>query len=73
MAGFKWATRYSTASYITGSFIPDKDGELVAALHASLVCRALRRWKQGKVFYPLTAHGLRIHRTVGIIHIEVTL
>lgn len=64
---------FNTASYVAGSFIPDKAGELVAALHASLVCRALRRCKREKVFYPLTAHGLHIHRTVGIIHIEVTL
>ena len=30
--------------YKRGSFIPDKSGELVGALHLSLKCRALRRY-----------------------------
>ena len=63
----------NVASYTGGSFVPDKAGELVAALHNQLVCRTLRRCVMGKVFRPLSAHGLYMHRAIGIIHITVTI
>ena len=59
--------------YLPESFLPDKAGELMAALHTSLVCRTLRRYTKKKEVNSLTAHGLHIHRTVGITHVEVTL
>ncbi|XP_065910318.1 uncharacterized protein [Dysidea avara] len=59
--------------YISSSFQPNKIGELVAALHTSLTCRALRKYTKGKTFDLLEAHGLFIHRCVGIIHMKVTL
>lgn len=63
----------NVSTYTYNSFLSDKVGELVAALHTSLACRALRRYMRRKKFNSLTAHGLHIHRTVGIIHIEVVL
>ena len=59
-------------AYKGGSFIPDKSGELVGALHLSLVCRALRRYTEGKTLvFPLVGHGLQIHRGSGIIHMTL--
>ena len=55
--------------YVQGSFIPEKAGELVGAIHLSLVSRALRHYKKGKnVTYPLVGHGLQLHKLTGIIH-----
>ena len=59
--------------YLPGSFLLEKAGELMEALHTSLACRALRRYTKKKKVDSLTAHGLQIHRAVGINHIEVTL
>lgn len=61
------------SSYRSESFLFNKVSELVAALHTSLVCQALRRYTIGKKSDSLTAHGLHIHRTIGIIHIQLTL
>ena len=59
--------------YKAGSLLTEKVGELVAALHNGLACRALRRYvRRGKVS-SLTAHGLHIHRSLGVYHLEVTL
>jgi len=60
--------------YKGDSFIPSKAGELVGAIHLSLVCRALRRYTEGKIpVYPLVGHGLQIHKNSGIIHFELFL
>jgi len=60
--------------YKTDSFIPNKAGELVGAIHLSLVCHALQRVTEGKTLvYPLVGHGLQIHKNSGISHFEVFL
>ena len=59
--------------YTDKSFQPDKVGELVAALHTALSCRALRKCMDGKKFTSLKGHGLFVHRAVGVIHVTVTL
>ena len=65
---------YNYKPYKGGSFIPDKSGELVGALHLSLVCRALRQYTEGKTLvFPLVGHGLQIHRGSGIIHMILIL
>jgi len=44
--------------YKADSCIPNKAGELVGAIHMSLVCRALRKYTEGKALvYPLIGHG----------------
>ena len=61
-------------SYKEQSFIPNKAGELVGAMHLTLVCRALRRHISGReVQYPLIGHGLLIHKVTGVVHLEVEL
>ena len=63
----------NSKAYKVNSLLTEKVGELVAALHNGLACRALRRYvRRGKVS-SLTAHGLHIHRSLGIYHLEVTL
>ena len=47
----------NVAPYSGGSFLSNKTGELVAALHNQLVCRTLRRCVAGKAFRPPSAHG----------------
>ena len=59
--------------YTEGSFLYDKTGELVAAVHNSLACRAFRKYSKGETVDSLTGHGLYVHRSVGIFHMEVTL
>jgi len=59
--------------YKQDSFLPNKSGELVAALHTSLACKALRKYYRGEEFDSLKAHGLFIHRAVRICLITVTL
>lgn len=59
--------------YTEGSFLYDKTGELVAAVHNSLACRAFRKYLKGETVDSLMGHGLYVHRTVGIFHMEVTL
>ena len=59
--------------YIVGSLLTEKVGELVAALHNGLACRALRRYVRREKVSSLTAHGLHIHRSLGVYHLEVTL
>ena len=59
--------------YHPKSVLTEKVGELVAALHTSLACRALRRYVRRKKVSSLTAHGLHIHRSLSVIHLEVTI
>ena len=61
------------AAYKAGSFLYEKIAELVGALHTLLACQALRKYMKNKRCDSFTAHGLHIHRTVGIIHVEVVL
>ena len=61
------------APYRPGSFLYDKTGELVAAMHNSLACRAFRKYLKGKTVDSLTGHGLYVHRSVGVFHMKVTL
>jgi len=62
----------SIKPYKGGSFISDKAGELVGAIHLLLVCRVLRSYTKGKTLvFPLVDHGLQIHKVSGIIHIIV--
>lgn len=63
----------NTQPFKTMSFLTEKVGELVTALHTSLACQALRRYVRRKKVSSLTAHGLHIHRTLGVDHLEVTL
>ena len=51
--------------YYYDSFLQDKVGELVAALHTALSCRALRKYKAEKRFTSLKGHGLFVHRANG--------
>ena len=63
----------NTKPYKNDSFLQDKVGELVAALHTALSCRALRKYKAEKRFTSLKGHGLFVHRANGICHVIVTL
>ena len=63
----------NTQPFRSLSFLTEKVSELVAALHTSLACRALTRYVRRKKVSSLTAHGLHIHRTLGVDHLEVTL
>ena len=60
-------------SYIKGSSIVEKGGELVASMHLSLVCQALRRIVRGDKFGEVSTHGLLIHRHTAVSHLIVTL
>ena len=63
----------NTQPYTANSVLTEKVGELVPALHTSLACRALRRYVRRKKVSLLTAHGLHIHRSLSVSHLEVTL
>ena len=67
------AHQMNAASYKTGSFLPNKIGELAAALHTCVSCRALRKYIKKVRFDSVTAHGLFIHRAMGTIHMTVTI
>jgi len=63
----------NTKPYRADSALSERAGELMAALHTLLVCRAVRKYIKQKQVSSLTAHGLHIHRAVGIVHLKVTL
>ena len=63
----------NTKPFKSNSFLTEKVGELVAALHTGLACRALRMYVSRRKVSSLTAHGLHIHRTLGVCHLELTL
>ena len=64
----------NSGSYVgSESFIFEKVGELPPALHTSLVCHAMQKYLNGEAPDSLTAHGLHIHRAIGIIHVQLTL
>ena len=60
-------------SYARGSSIVEKGGELVASMHLSLVCQALRRIVHDDDFTEVSTHGLLIHRQTSVAHFKVTL
>ena len=61
-------------SYKSGSIIPIKAGQLVAAILFSIQAKLLRRLCKGKqIVLPLKGHGLYIHKVTGAIHIEVQI
>ena len=62
-----------TKSYEPASFQPQKVGELVAAMHAALCCKALRKYQNMTEFNCLQAHGLFVHRALGLVRVVVTL
>ena len=58
--------------YVDGSAIPNKAGELVAAIHQSVHAKVLRRLKKNKeIHFPLIGHGLYVHKLTGTIHLEL--
>ena len=59
--------------YTDDSYLSEKVGELMAALHNLLVCQALRKYVRKSNVDSLEAHGLFIHRSIGVAHVEVTL
>jgi len=61
------------SSYLGGSALIEKVGELVASIHMSLVCKVLRNVCSGEQFSIMKGHGLLVHRSTAIVHIEVTL
>lgn len=64
----------SNESYKEHSFIPNKAGELVEAIHLTLVCRALRRYTGDReVQNILIGHGLLVHKVTGMVHFKVEL
>jgi len=63
-------SKKSDTSYET--FIIEKGGELVAAIHQGLVCKALRRISKGQSICNLVGNGLLIDRGTVVIHYKVT-
>jgi len=55
------------------SWLQEKAGELVGALHTSLTCRAIERFSNGESVPTLSAHGLFVHRAHRVYHMCVTL
>jgi len=56
------------------SGIPGKAGQLVAAVHQSIVAKAIRKAIKGKdLVYPLTGYGLLLHKADGVSLFEVQL
>jgi len=67
------AHQMTTKGYKSDSSLSEKAGELVATLHTSLACQALRMYTNKKKVTSLTAHGLFMHRATEVIHVDVTL
>ena len=63
----------SCTSYKQNSFLAEKVGGLIAALHTVVTCRALRNYVSKRNCKSVKAHGLHIRRAVGIIHVQLTL
>ena len=70
---FQMAHQMNCTSYKENSFLTDKMGGLIAALHNVVTCRALRNYASKHYFQSVKAHGLHIHRAVGITHVQLTL
>ena len=66
---FQMGHQMTSGPYKSGSCLPEKAGGLVAALHTSLACRALRKYLQGKGFSSLIATGLYVHK----VEVEVVV
>lgn len=70
---FQMGHQMSCTPYKQNSFLTEKVGGLIAALHTVVTCRALRNYASKHNCQSVKAHGLYIHRTVGIIHVQLTL
>ena len=70
---FQMGHQVTCNPYTDDSYLSEKVGELMAALHNLLVCQALRKYVRKSNVNSLEAHGLFIHRSIGVAHIEVTL
>lgn len=73
LARMQMGHQMATKTYVPTSFQPEKVGELVASMHSALCCKALRRYKTKTEFNCLQAHGLFVHRALGLIYVAVTL
>lgn len=60
-------------SYKDNSFLTNKIGKLIAALHNAVTCRALRNYASKRNFQSIKAHGLYIQRAMCITHVQLTL
>ena len=61
-------------AYKSGSKIPNKGGQLVAAIHQSILAKLLRKlYKNKEIILRLRGHGLYIHKITGAIHFQVVL
>ena len=56
-----------------GTFVTEKLGQLVAAVHQGLVCKALRKINRGEELSCLTGNGLLIDRGTSVIHVQIKL
>ena len=70
---FQMGHQMTSGPYKSGSCLPEKVGGLMAALHTSLVCRALRKYSQGKAFSWLIATGLFVHKAEVVVYVKFTL
>ena len=60
--------------YRNGSLIPTKGGELIAAIHQSMLLKILRKLKKQKpIELPLVGNGFYIHKVTGTIHFELKI
>ena len=62
-----------TKPYKVTSSIPEKGGQLIAAIHLKLVCKVLRKIANGEPLTRIVGHGLLVLRGVSIIHMKVTM
>ena len=70
---FQMGHQMTFIPYKRTSYLSEKVGQLIAALHTAVTCRALRKYAMKNKVCSLKAHGLHIHRSLGITHIELTL
>lgn len=60
--------------YRDGSLIPNKDGELITAIHQSILLKVLRKLMNKKpIKLPLVGNGFYIHKVTGTIHFELKI
>ena len=64
---------YSLVISKVTSSIPEKGGQLIAAIHLKLVCKILRKIANGEPLTRMVGHGLLVLRGTPIIHMEVTM
>ena len=64
---------HMSVPYKRNSYLTEKVGQLIAALHTAVTSQALRKYAKKVKVCSLKAHGLHIHRAMGIIYVELTL